>query len=225
MSALLLDFFGTLVGYSPSRTAQGYRRCHEFLLAGGATLPYEAFLTALDACFATFDRSSDADDHEFAMADVATALVHSLGLPARCAVRFEELYIAEWSAGVAVLDGVPDLLRDLRTRHRLAVVSNTHSPTMVPDLLTALGVADLFEAVILSVDVGRCKPHPLIYQSALKALDTTDAVFVGDTYLADYAGPTAVGIPAFLIDPAGAADVPADRRLASVLDLPHRLAS
>jgi FMN phosphatase YigB (HAD superfamily) len=53
--------------------------------------------------------------------------------------------------------------------------------------------------------------------------DSFDRCFVGDSYVPDYAGPTAAGIPAYLIDPAGTADVPADRRLASVFDLPARL--
>jgi hypothetical protein len=37
------------------------------------------------------------------------------------------------------------------------------------------------------------------------------AVFVGDSRSADYAGLTATGIPAYRIDPAGAADVPDER--------------
>ena len=92
---------------------------------------------------------------------------------------------------------------------------------MVPAFLDRLGVAHLFEAVVLSVDVGYRKPHPAIYRAA----PAGPAIFVGDSYAADYAGPTAAGIPAYLIDPAGTADVPDERRLASVFDLPARLGS
>jgi putative hydrolase of the HAD superfamily len=137
--------------------------------------------------------------------------------------EFERTYIGEWSAGVTYLDGLPDLLAGLRTRHRLAVVSNTHSPTMVPGFLADLQVADLFDAVVLSVQVGRRKPHPSMYAEALHALAVppAEAVFVGDSHVADYVGPTACGIRSYLIG--GAAGVPAEQCLESVFDLPARL--
>ncbi len=224
MATVLLDFFGTLVSYSASRTAQGYPRSHA-LLPG---LDYPSFTALTDTVFAEFDRRSDADDSEFSMAEVAAEVLrrgHGRRPSGAEVAAFESAYLAEWSAGVVAPDGLPGLLAGLRRRHRLAVVSNTHSSTMVPALLDRFGVAEAFDAVVLSVDVGRRKPHPAVYRAALDATGCppSGAVFVGDTYDADYAGPTAAGIPAYLIDPAGTAAVPADRRLTSIFDLPARL--
>ena len=220
MSAILFDFFGTLVDYSPSRVTQGYPKTHA-LVPG---VPYEDFLTSVDTTFAAFDARSAADDREFSMAAVAAEV---LGRPPDdpLVAEFARVYVEEWAAAVTPLDGLAGLLAGLRARHRLAVVSNTHSPTMVPALLDDLGISGLFDAVVLSVDVGWRKPHPAMYTAALGALGAAPAgaVFVGDSYAADYAGPVAAGIPAFLIDPAGTAGVPADRRLTSVFDLPGRL--
>ena len=220
MSVILFDFFGTLVDYSPSRTTQGYPRSHA-LVPG---VPYEEFLASLDATFAAFDARADADDREFSMAEMVAVVLGRPQDDPRVA-EFERVYLEEWSAAVAPLAGLPGLLAGLRERHRLAVVSNTHSPTMVPALLAEMGVAGLVDAVVLSVDVGWRKPHPAMYAAALDAMGVApaEAVFVGDSYAADYAGPVAAGIPAFLIDPAGTSGVPADRRLASVFDLPGRL--
>ncbi|HEY0530945.1 MAG TPA: HAD family hydrolase [Actinoplanes sp.] len=223
MSAILFDFFGTLVSYSPSRVDQGYPRCHEFLREQGSALSYDDFLTGIDACFASFDARSDIDDSEFSMGEVAAAFLEGAAVGGDPA-EFERLYLAEWSAGVVVPRGLEELLRGLSRAHRLAVVSNTHSSTMVPDLLQRAGIADLFDAVVLSVDVGRRKPHPKIYATALAATGTPaeEAIFVGDSYPADFAGPDAAGITAFLIDPGKSADVPAERRIDSVFDLPTR---
>jgi putative hydrolase of the HAD superfamily len=220
MSAILFDFFGTLVSYSASRVDQGYPRCHEFVRAHGSGLSYRDFLTAIDACFAEFDRRSDIDDREFSMGDVAAAFLARQSIGGDPA-EFERRYLAEWSAGVVVPAGLPSLLADLRRDHRLAVVSNTHSSTMVPQLLAAAGIAGLFDAVVLSVDVGRRKPHPRMYAAALEAMRITpaEAIFVGDSYRADYAGPSAAGISAFLIDPAKSHHIPDDRRIDSVFDL------
>jgi putative hydrolase of the HAD superfamily len=222
MSAILFDFFGTLVSYSASRVDQGYPRCHEFLRAHGSTLSYRDFLTEIDSCFVEFDRRSDIDDHEFSMGQVASAFLARASIDGDPA-EFERRYLAEWSAGVVVPPALASLLTALRETHRLAVVSNTHSSTMVPELLAGAGMAELFDAVVLSVDVGWRKPHPRMYAAALEAMrvPAAEAIFVGDSYLADYAGPSAVGIAALLIDPARSADIPDDRRIDSVFDLRH----
>jgi putative hydrolase of the HAD superfamily len=220
MSAILFDFFGTLVSYSASRVDQGYPRCHEYVREHGSQLSYRDFLTEIDACFAEFDRRSDIDDREFSMGEVAAAFLARTSTGGDAA-EFERRYLAEWSAGVVVPAGLGPLLTSLRRSHRLAVVSNTHSSVMVPELLAQAGIAELFDAVVLSVDVGRRKPHPRMYAAALDALrvPAAEAVFVGDSYLADYAGPTAAGMTALLIDPAKSAEVPDDRRIDSVFDL------
>ena len=70
-------------------------------------------------------------------------------------------------------------------------------------------------------------PHPTIYATALASvqIEPASAVFVGDTYGADYAGPVAAGMTAFLIDPERRHDIPAARRLDSIADLPERLST
>jgi putative hydrolase of the HAD superfamily len=221
MPVLLLDFFGTLVDYCRDRTSQGFHRSHALL----PELSYPDYLARIDEVFAVFDARSDLDDSEFSMREVSAAVLDSAGSAADPA-DFERTYMAEWQTGVAELPGLRALLTDLSTRHRLAVVSNTHSPTMVPGFLAAWGVAGLFDTVVLSVEVGRRKPHPLVYATALDRLGISpaEAVFVGDSYDADYTGPSALGIPALLIDPAARHDVPAARRLASIFELPGRLA-
>ncbi len=227
---LLLDFFGTLVDYSPSRTEQGYPRSHRLLLDYGADLAYERFLDRWGAVSARFDAASAVDDREFSMTDVSsTYLAETLpDVPTDAQVEtFVATYLAEWTAAVHAPVGLAALLTGLRAQRRLAVVSNTHSPTMVPALLSRLGVADLMDAVVLSVDVGRRKPHRAIYGEALQRLgiDPGDAWFVGDSYDADYTGPRACGIEARLIDPHGRSPVPDAHRLSSIFDLPAALAA
>lgn len=216
MTAILFDFFGTLVTYSPSRTEQGFPRSHALL----PHLAYPEFLSVVDAAFARLDARSDLDDREFSMREGAAAIL-GVDVSDPAAAEFERVYIQEWSAPVAPVPGVAEFLTGLRDRHRLAVVSNTHSPTMIPGLLAAWGWTALFDAVVLSVDVGFRKPHPTMYATALAALSVpaSEAVFVGDSLVPDHTGPTAAGIDSYLIDPAGVTNVPPAARLTSVLDL------
>jgi putative hydrolase of the HAD superfamily len=225
---VLLDFFGTLVGYSPSRTEQGYHASHALVRSMGARIGYQDFLQAWAAESALFDERSAADDSEFSMDEVAAAfLARILGRhpdPAETAALVAA-YLSEWNTTVVYPPGVTELVAALADRFRLAVVTNTHQADLVPGHLSAMGIAHHFDTVVTSVEVGWRKPHPAIYATALQRLGITagSAVFAGDSYAADYAGPTAAGLAAFLIDPGGTQDVPPDRRLHSLHELPARL--
>ena len=102
------------------------------------------------------------------------------------------------------------LLERLARRHRLAVVSNfDYSPT-ARGILEAAGVLELFEAVVVSDEVGWRKPKPIIFETALErmALRPADALFVGDRADIDAMGARAVGMPTAWInrDAAGLPD-------------------
>ncbi|MBT2388028.1 HAD-IA family hydrolase [Streptomyces sp. ISL-1] len=118
-------------------------------------------------------------------------------------------FLSEWDRGVRHLPGLPDLLADLAAEYRLVVVSNTQDTVLVPGHLEAMGIRHRFETVVTSLDVGWRKPHPKIYPAVLRRLriDPAAAVFVGDTYVADYQGPAHVGMRALLIDPCHEADI------------------
>jgi putative hydrolase of the HAD superfamily len=225
---VLLDFFGTLTDYSPSRTEQGYHRSHELAAAMGATAGYRDFLTAWEEESACLDARSAADHREYAMTEIAERCLTRLlrRQPAGAEVTaFARSYLAEWNTGVSYPPGMAATVAALAARYRLAVVSNTHDPDLVPAHLAAMGVDRYFETVVTSIECGWRKPHPAIYAEALRRLgaEAEGAVFAGDTYDADYAGPVRAGLAAFLIDPDTCHDVPAVRRLSSLADLPARL--
>ncbi|MEV0386009.1 HAD family hydrolase [Nonomuraea sp. NPDC050643] len=225
---ILFDFFGTLVDYSPSRTEQGYDASYALLRRFGATLSYEGFLETWSRVSAELDRLSDVDDHEFSMAEAGTALLREIlpREPGPAEVEeFVTAYVGEWNTGVHYLPGLAGLVEELSAGHRLAVVTNTHLPALVPGHLAAMGLLSAFDAVVTSVEVGWRKPHPKIYAKALGELgiEASAAVFVGDTYGPDFEGPERCGMAAYLIDPHRRAPVPEARRLRSVFDLPERL--
>ena len=90
---------------------------------------------------------------------------------------------------------------------------------MVSTLLNSMGLTGLFEVVTLSVDVGRAKPHPLIFELTLETLGLTadEVIYVGDSYEHDYQGARSAGIDCYLIGKH--ARVPRDRQLRNILDL------
>ncbi|GAA1866955.1 HAD family hydrolase [Asanoa iriomotensis] len=219
MTHILFDFFGTLVDYDDGHARTPVKS------AAMASLPADEFLVRWDAEWMAWEARCAAAHREFSMLDVAGSFLPDAS-PADLAA-FVDVYIAEWNAGVRYLPGLPALLSSLSQRFRLAVVSNTHEPDLVPGHLSAMGVAGLFDAVVTSVEVGVRKPAPSIYEVALSRLGipASAAVFVGDNPSADYFGPRALGMRSLLIDPAARhASVPPGDRLSSVFDLPSVLA-
>ncbi len=224
---VLLDFFGTLADYSPSRTEQGYHQTHALARRLGAGVSYDGLLLAWTRASQQLDRRSAADGREYSMDDAARACLRLLGHPGGPAqvAALAQSYLAEWNTGVRYPAGMPRTVAALRSRYRLAVVSNTHDSALVPAHLTAMGIAACFDAVVTSIDVGWRKPDPRSYAAALARLGIRPeaAIFAGDSFEADYAGPIRAGMAAYLIDPHRRHDIPASQRLGSLAELPGRL--
>ncbi len=80
--------------------------------------------------------------------------------------------------------------------YRLSVVSNfDHAPT-ARELLGKFGIADFFEHIVISEEVGWRKPHGKIFEVALSTLgeSASDVLFIGDNPEADIIGSSDCGI-------------------------------
>ncbi|KAM3206587.1 hypothetical protein ACQJBY_061977 [Aegilops geniculata] len=90
-------------------------------------------------------------------------------------------------------------LRDLKDAGvKLAVVSNFD--TRLRKLLKDLNVSHLFDAIVVSSEVGYEKPAPEIFKIALEQIgvEARNAVHVGDDETADKAGANAIGLECWL---------------------------
>jgi len=227
--AVLFDVFGTLVDYQPDRSRLTYPSTCDLLRRWGHEMSPESFVAEWDAASTALEHASSRTLEEFTMFDAATSFADATGLPLSPAQCHElaATFLDEWQAHVVPIAGVADLLTRLAPRFRIGIVSNTHDPGMVPSILGGMGVADHLDMVLLSVDHGHRKPHPSIYRAAIDLLGSpaSEISFVGDSFEADYLGPTRAGMTAYLVDPTSAHDLPARNRLDSILDLEARLDS
>jgi putative hydrolase of the HAD superfamily len=90
----------------------------------------------------------------------------------------------------------------LRSKYRMAVLSNFDYGPTVEAALADFGIHDRFDVIVVSADVGWRKPHPEIFRETLcrMGVGAHEAVFVGDTPEADVVGPQAVGMDVIWID-------------------------
>lgn len=89
-----------------------------------------------------------------------------------------------------------DVLRGLRSRVRLALCSNfTHTPT-ARRVLEEAGLAEHFDAVVVSEAVGFRKPRREIFDAVVEGLGVEPGAIlhVGDNLAADVAGAAAAGM-------------------------------
>ena len=97
-----------------------------------------------------------------------------------------------------------EVLLRLAESYRLGVISNADGK--IAEVLVRCGIADCFESVTDSGIVGKEKPHPAIFESALESLGVSanESLYTGDVYSVDYCGATNFGMRGVLFDVSGA---------------------
>lgn len=118
-----------------------------------------------------------------------------------------------------ILPGTRDALERLRKQYAIAVISNADG--RIDAVLRRCGVVDCFESITDSGKVGHEKPHPAIFEAALREMkaDAAASLYVGDMYSVDYVGARQAGMQAVLFDVAGAYRERGFPRVESLSDL------
>jgi len=114
---------------------------------------------------------------------------------------FEVAYEHFAEAGVWELyPEVADVLKQLRPRFELAIISNFDGRLRV--ILERLGISKYFRHVFVSSEVGADKPDPEIFRRALKFLNLqpSDALHIGDDPERDWHAATDAGLSIFQLD-------------------------
>lgn len=100
--------------------------------------------------------------------------------------------------------GTREALERIGGKYRTAVISNADGH--IAELLAGCGIADCFQTITDSGLVGHEKPHPVIFETALRATHASaeESLYVGDVYSVDFVGATRAGMRAVLFDVCGA---------------------
>ncbi len=124
-----------------------------------------------------------------------------LGVARKRAVDLARLVRAQYLAPAAwrLFDDVLPALCALAEHGWQQMIVSNHVPEL-PQIVSELGLDNMFAAIINSATIGYEKPHPAIYQCALQMAGNADPIWmIGDSYNADVLGAQAAGIPAILV--------------------------
>ena len=214
--ALLFDVNGTLIDIETDEGLEEiYRTIAHFLMYEGITLHR---WEVRDLYFQIMQRHRAASSEKFVEWDAVsvwreflqqTGSDYTRGLPLEKLAQLP-LFLAELHRGIArkrlrLYPQVQETLDQLRSRYRLAVVSDAQSAYAVPEL-RAVGIRDYFNPIIVSGDYGYRKPDPRLFQKALATLEIRpeQALYLGNDLYHDILGAQQVGMKAILVSYNGA---------------------
>lgn len=107
--------------------------------------------------------------------------------------RKTELFRAEMASRLPFSPGVPELLAELNSHYRLAVVTSSRKSEVEP-VLRAGHLLPLLRTVIYADDVARHKPDPEPYRKAAELLEISRALVIEDSEAGETSG-KAAGFP------------------------------
>ena len=205
IKAILFDLGGTLFDFARMDTRGVFeaagRRTYDYLLSKGHTPPpfRRYFRTSYNSVILSYLWSL-VRRREFNVYHLLPRVCRKMKIEIDAATQEElaGIWYQPCMEQSSVADDVIPSLRKFQERgYRLAIVSNTFIPGFILDRqLARHGLLEFFPHRIYSSEVGRCKPHPLPFELALRAVDATPdhAIFVGDTVRTDILGARRLGI-------------------------------
>jgi len=209
---ILFDYFGTLCIYGDMAAAWAdwLAAFHRNLSAHGLEMSLDDFSSR---CNGFFEREEPADNGKrlsiFELRVLRLMLELGLNEDLDAVRETATAAVNAWQKHVPFDDEAPAVLGQLRKTKRLGLVSNFDHPPHLYGLLEKARLSELFEAVVISGEVGIKKPDPRIFSVALHkmGLKSPEILYVGDTE-EDVEGARRAGIEPVLIKrqrPAGSA--------------------
>jgi HAD superfamily hydrolase (TIGR01662 family) len=107
------------------------------------------------------------------------------------------------SSFIKPINGVPEVLNEVRKRYKIGLISNNSSKDVVFRVLSKLNMTHYFDIILTSDGFGVRKPYPGIFLYALKKLNIEFpelSVFVGDSIKHDIYGAKNVGMTTILFN-------------------------
>jgi len=243
LRVVLFDLFGTVVHFAPrgprvEGASSGWRAAMGWLrTAAEHDLPHIPFDDLLAALLQVSDDLVRQRPPEYLEVPSRERFRRALlrfdvdaATAATVAERLSLAHMAYLASTTHLPAGHGAVLQTLAARYRLGLISNfDHGPT-ARRVLADHGLDRRFDAVVISDGFGRRKPHPAIFEAALRDLGVpaAQAVYVGDSVADDLVGATNAQLAMVWINPKGEAlppDAPRPRAVIRGLDeLPAVLA-
>ena len=222
--AVFFDVDFTLIYPGPMFQGVGYR---DFCKSYGITVDPDAFDRAVAASSSLLDARGGIYDPEVFIRYTGRIIEEMGGSGPNIDAAARDIY-DEWSAchHFILYDDVTEVLQTLHASGiKIGLISNTQR--CLASFQSHFALDGLFAVMVSSSEHGYMKPHPSIFEAALRQADVEreEAVMVGDSLAHDVEGARRFGMRAVLVSRSGKpADCPPDVPvIRSLRELPRLL--
>ena len=196
--AVFFDIDFTLIQPGPAFQASGYR---DFCSRHGIDVDPAAFERAVAAAAALFDTGTGEYDARLFI-DFTRRIIEGMGGSGPAVELAARDIYSEWAAchHFFLYDDVAEVLRELHARGlEIGLISNSHR--CLTSFQTHFELEGLFSAAVTSAEQGYLKPHPSIFETALRqaSAQPEESVMVGDSVAHDVEGARRLGMRAVLL--------------------------
>ena len=204
--AVFFDVDFTLIHPGPAFMGEGYR---DFCARHDVRVDPAAFDRAVAAASVLLDAGGGVYDPQV-FVDYTRRIIEGMGgTGPGVAAAAGDIY-DEWAAchHFTLYEDVPDVLRALHASGiKIGLISNTQR--CLASFQEHFSLQGLFSVAVSSSDHGYMKPHPSIFEAALRAAKVTaaESVMVGDSLAHDIEGARRLGMRAVLVVRSGAASL------------------
>tara|TARA_Y100001960_G_scaffold141837_1_gene150095 strand:- start:2653 stop:3381 length:729 start_codon:yes stop_codon:yes gene_type:complete len=224
------DWAYTLMDLGNEDDSVPLKKVFDYLSSRNLSLPdFEEFLDETRKIFVPMIEESRLTNKEACFEVVLQNIIHQFKIPLNGEITLKnllEIYYLEVYSKRKLYPEVVYVLNSLKSIGvRMGVVSNTTNPRfMKENEMQAAGLKPYFEFAIYSSDTPYRKPHPSIFELAIKNLNMKpkEILFVGDNISLDVIGAKNVGMKSAWIN-RGHKNIPAgcepDYELHSLEDL------
>lgn len=207
--AVFFDVDFTLIYPGPRFQASGY---HDFCARHGIDVDQSRFDRAVVEAASGLDSGDDIYDPQLYV-DYTRRIIEGMGGRGDAVEQAAREIYDEWAAccHFTMYDDVPDVLHELHSSGlKIGLISNSHR--CLSSFESHFELRGLFSVALSSVEHGYMKPHPSIFEAALRGagVNASEAVMVGDSLTHDVDGARRLGMRGVLVARSGPVQAPPD---------------
>ncbi|HDR14832.1 MAG TPA: HAD family hydrolase [Desulfobacteraceae bacterium] len=200
VKAVGFDLFNTLITLDSTALVEAENRLTAELHAAGLTVEKGLFIDSHRKWARRFLEGTRKDGREThnrfwigaALADAG----HEVDPEDPLVAAAVEAYFSSFVERCRLIPGTIDMLRGLSADYRLGLLSNfTHGPA-AREILNTTGLAECFDIVVISGEMGYRKPHRMVFDRLVAELGVSpdETIYIGDDPEPDITGALGAGI-------------------------------
>lgn len=203
LDAVIFDLGNTLV-YFDGDWSQVYTQADielaRFLRAAGLNLDEERFLDEFRTRLERYHHEREYEFIEYTTAHILRTLLNEWGFSEvsdeAINAGLEAMYRVSQARWKPEEDALPTIRKLKEDGYRLGLISNAADDADIQKLVDKANLRPYFEIILSSAAAGIRKPHPQIFERALRTLKTSPSrsAMVGDTLEADILGAQNAGM-------------------------------